>query len=440
MAQEVATVEKALSPPPASSGHGGWWPIIREWITGAWQTNLEVRVEDTLCYWALFRSVALVSSDVAKLRLKLMKTVSGSVPEEQPTPPILLNPNHFQNHIQFTETWVGSKLTRGNTYVLKQRDESKKVVGLYVLDPLRCRPMIADDGSIFYELQADNISKIGRAILVPASEIIHDRWNCFYHPLVGLSPIHAAGLSAMVGLRIQKNAENFFGNGSRPGGVLTAPGAIGNDTAARLKAHWDANFTGENVGKVAVLGDGLKYEQLSISAIDAQMLEQSKWTAEMVAGTFGVPSYMLNAGAMPNYNNVQALNQQYYSQSLQIIIEAVECCLLNGLEMTSGLFVEFDLDDLLRMDTATLIDTEAKAVEKGLKAPNEGRRRLGLPPKKGGDSPMMQQQQFSLEALAERDAGKPFAKPTPAPQAQGASMPTLEHLRAVTSKGWYLDA
>ena len=32
-------------------------------------------------------------------------------------------------------------------------------------------------------------------------------------------------------------------------------------------------------------------------------------------------------------------------------------------------------------------------------------------PKRGGDSPMMQQQQFSLEALAERDENKPFSKP-----------------------------
>src|SRR3546814_7760541 len=106
--------------------------------------------------------------------------------------------------------------------------------------------------------------------------------NCLFHPLVGVSPIYACGLAALQGQRIQRDGSRFFANGANPGGVLTAPGSIGDETAKRLKDHWDANYTGQNSGKVAVLGDGLKFEPMRMTSVDAQMVEQLKWTAEAV--------------------------------------------------------------------------------------------------------------------------------------------------------------
>ena len=90
-----------------------------------------------------------------------------------------------------------------------------------------------------------------------------------------MSPIFAAGLAATQGLHIQSNSATFFKNGSNPGGVLTAPGAISDETAARLKVAWSTNYSGENAGKVAVLGDGLKYEAMAVTATDAQLIEQT---------------------------------------------------------------------------------------------------------------------------------------------------------------------
>ena len=65
--------------------------------------------------------------------------------------------------------------------------------------------------------------------------------------------------AAVEALRIQDSSATFFGNGSKPGGILTAPGNISQATADRVKDFWDTNFTGANSGKVAVLGDGMQY-------------------------------------------------------------------------------------------------------------------------------------------------------------------------------------
>ena len=62
-----------------------------------------------------------------------------------------------------------------------------------------------------------------------------------------------------------------------------------------------------------------------------------------------------------------------------------------------------------------MIDMLAVGVGSAIYSPDEARQRVELPTVKGGASPYLQQQNFSLAALAERDANQPFAKPTPAP-------------------------
>jgi HK97 family phage portal protein len=197
--------------------------------------------------------------------------------------------------------------------------------------------------------------------------------------------------------------------------VLTAPAHIEDETAARLKAYWDENFTGDNSGKVAVLGDGLTFEAMAFNAVDSQLIEQLKFGAETICATFGVPAYMVGVGAAPLNNNVEALAQQYYSQCLQFHIESLELCLAEGLSLPAKYCVQFDLDGLLRMDTATQVTTLAEAVKGGLMKPDEGRRKLNLGKVKGGDAVYLQQQNFQLAALAKRDAKEdPFGQAKPA--------------------------
>lgn len=410
--------EKGLRP---ADNRGGWLGVVREAFAGAWQQNVEVNQDTVLAFSAVFACITLIASDIAKLRLKLVKLTDDGVWEEATSPsfsPVIKRPNHYQNRIQFYETWVLSKLTSGNTYVLKIRDGRGVVIKMFVLDPRRVVPLVADDGSVFYRLMADNLSTLEEGLTVPASEIIHDRMNCLFHPLVGISPIFACGLAAMQGNAIQNNSARFFQNGSKPGGVLTAPGAIGEDTAKRLKEHWDANFSGDNAGKVAVLGDGLKYESMALSAADSQLIEQLRWSAETVCSAFHVPGYKVGVGSAPTNANAEVSNQAYYSDCLQSLIEAAELCLDEGLELPAPYGTEFDLDGLLRMDTPTLYKANNDAVGGGWMKPNEARRRAGLAPVEGGDSPMIQQQNYSLAAIARRDAqADPFGKAQPATSA-----------------------
>jgi HK97 family phage portal protein len=423
---------KAAAPQPLTST-GGWWRVIRESFTGAWQRNAEIKMDTVMTYFAVFACTTLIASDIGKLCLRLVQKDADGIWTETDSPsfsPVLRKPNHFQTTQQFIETWVTSLLTWGNTYVLKVRDNRGVVVKLFVLDPSRVTPLVATDGSVYYQLQRDDLSGLSvdrldpqrnGTVTVPAPEIIHDRMNAIYHPLMGLSPIYACGTSAMEGLKIQANSSKFFESGSNPGGVLTAPGAISDETAVRLKAYWDTNFSGDNVGKVAVLGDGLKFEQMSVTAHDAQLIEQLKWTGETVCTCFHVPAYMVDIGPPPPYANIEPVIQKYFSQCLQTRILGIENGLDEGLGLTKKIDgvqygTEFDINDLIWMDMAARNKAASDGISSGGMSPNEARRRFfQLGKVAGGDTPYLQQQYFSLAALAERDAADPFAKPAPAP-------------------------
>jgi HK97 family phage portal protein len=429
----LASKEKTLSSVGAV-GSRGWWPLIREAAPGNWQRNKDESLESVLQYAPAFSCITLISSDISKCRIRLVQKdkngIWGEVDDHSAYGPVIRKPNGFQNRIQFIENWVISKLTWGNTYILKQRDNRGVVVGLFILNPQRVTPLVSDDGQVFYSLSQDNLAVLPTPeLIVPAREIIHDRFNCLYHPLVGLSPIYASAIASGQGLRIQRMSSAFFANGARPSGILSAPGEIDPETAKRVKDYWELNYTGTNAAKVAVLGDGLKYESMTMNSVDSQLIEQLKWTAETVCSTFHVPSFLVGVGQTPTYNNVEALAQQYYTQCLQAHIEAIELCLDEGLELKAPFGTEFDLTDLLRMDRATQMKTLADGVKGGIVAPNEARKELGLQPVEGGNTPYLQQQNYSLEALGKRDSQEdPFAADkTPAVPALPAPAPTNDN-------------
>src|SRR6185369_6930661 len=187
---------------------------------------------------------------------------------------------------------------------------------------------------------------------------------------------------------------------------------------------WETQYAGpQNAAKIAILGDGLKFESLTMKAEDAQLIEQLKFTAEMICSVYHVPPYKIGVGPLPSYNNVQALNVEYYSQCLQKHIEDIELCLDEGLGIGEGVSIngqfygtEFDTDNLLRMDSITQMDVLEKS--KGKLTVNEQRLTLQKPPVEGGDTVYLQEQDHSLEWLAKRDA-EPIAAPT-APPADSA--------------------
>ncbi len=419
-----------LQPVAASWPNSTWPVVVREPYTGAWQHNEEIRIDTALSNPTVFRCVSLIAGDIAKTPLRLVALDDDGIWTETTAAafsPVLRKPNRYQTIGHFLEQWVLSKLLYGNTYVLKDRDQRGVVTTLYVLDPTKVTPLVSPDGSVYYQLRQHQLAGLPEDLAVPAREIIHDRWNCAFHPLVGLSPLYACGGAALQANTIQTQSTEFFSKGGRPSGLLVAPTEIDPKTAERLSTTWHSL----GPGKTAIVGYGMKYQDIGTTAADSELVAQRDSTVTTIAGCFGVPASYIDSTKQPPYANSEATQLQYRS-TLEVQLIAIERGLDEGLELPAPYGTEFDIDALIWMETATKTKAATDAVTGGVMTPNEARfKYFGLGPVVGGDDVYMQQQQFSLAALAERDASDPFAQPTPARTPfQPAADPTDEAVAA----------
>src|SRR5262245_41221058 len=197
-------VARAFSPLTPARGSGGWWPVVRESFTGAWQQNVDLSVPTIAANPAVFACTTIIAQDIGKLRLRLVEIDSNGIWREVKSSafsPVLRKTNHYQTINNFVEQWITSKLSHGNTYALTQQEASNRQIvrALYILDPARVTPLVTPSGDVYYELRRDDLSGIpdglpdGAPIVVPASEIIHDLMVSLFHPLIGVSPIYACG-------------------------------------------------------------------------------------------------------------------------------------------------------------------------------------------------------------------------------------------------------
>lgn len=423
----------------------GWFNIsqIKESFAGAWQRSVITPVQDSLQHPTFWSCVTLISSDIAKCCFYLTEEDANGIYNEVEIAafsPVLRRPNHYQNRIQFNEQWAQSKLCHGNTLVLKGRDGRGIVDALYILDWTRCKPLVSPQGQVYYSLSTDSLAadaldalrdgtsdRGDGSVVVPAREVIHDRWNTFYHPLVGLSPIYAAGHLTLHGLKIVGNSMRLAAQGFQPGGVVTSAEVISQDNIDKFEKLWQDNYAGpENTGKIVVLGGGLKFEKPPVmTAVDAEIIKQLNWDDEKICSVFHVPGFMVNVGPAPSDANVEGPKLRYYSQCLQIHVESMELCYGEGLgTIDAGYEVTADVDEaLLRMDSATRMKIETDAIKGGISTVNEGRAVFNKKPVKGGDTVYLQEQDHSVAWLAERDAQGPpppvSARP-PAPSVPAA--------------------
>lgn len=392
--------KKSLS---SVNGGGGWSSLFG--FHANFQTDVKYDREDLTAHPAVFTCISLIAQDIGKMGVQL-KRRQGNILVDAPIPEDLIflkKPNHYQNWQQFLEFWATCRKLRGNVYGLKVRDAFGNVIRIVILNPDQTMPLVSEGGQVFYQLGIDTLNGT-ESVIVPASEIIHDRENCFYHPLVGIPAITAFGLAAGLGLNILKNSKTSFGNMSRPSGLLTAPGPITPEKAKQVGDAWNANYSGQNIGKTAVVGDGLQYQVITMTASDTQTIEQLKMSNETICSVLHVPAFKAGMGTIPAGQKVGDLNEIYFSDCLQSIVEAFENLLDDAFDLKDrNLEVFLNVDSLIRMDKASQMDFQERGVKAGIFKIDEAREAFNKGTVVGGDTVYMQQQNYSLEALSKRD-------------------------------------
>lgn len=334
---------------------------------------------------------------------------------------ILRKPNSYQTRSDFMFNAVWSLLEEGDAYAVAVRNDRNEIVELHLVDPWQTRPMRnPETGDVFYSIggnswiepQIDSAFADGKRWIVPSYDMMHVRAHCPRDPLVGESPLVAAGLAVSIHSGAQSNYASFAANESKPSGVLKTDMVMTAQQVEQLREIFRAQTTGVNRGNVPILTAGMSWQQTSMSNVDLQAMEQQKMAVEDIARIFGVPLPLIGVMTGSTFNNTEQLISLWLRQGLGFYVDLFELNFdqLFNLE-TKPDYTELDIDSLLRPDTAARIDSLVKGVQGAVYSPNEARAREGLPRVADGDMPRVQQQLVPLDW----EPPPPVAAAPPAP-------------------------
>lgn len=387
---------------PRSSGGdptaAGWYGVGGVGM-GKTESGAIITPETALAITAVQRANALIAESIAQLPCRLYQRTAGKDGTESRTQVtdhpvhylISDTPNGWNTPFEFTEYKQMSMGLRGNAISIKELGSDGSVLSLYPLHPDRVQVLVSrEDRLPYYRVLAapDGISGT-----FPLSQIHHSRW-LGDNPYIGMSPIalHRDALGIIAAA--EKHTAKVFANGTRLSGVITRPReaqAIKDQaTIERIKSDWESKYgSAENSGKVGFLQEGMKFEPLSMSNEDAQLIEARGYGVTDVARIYGIPVRMLAVA-------VQGAKSSFEQEALEFVIycllpwirrheESMERDLLTTQDRRAGLYIQFDFTALLRGDTTARYEAYAKARQWGWLSVNDIRRLENLPPIPGGD-------------------------------------------------------
>ena len=112
----------------------------------------------------------------------------------------------------------------------------------------------------------------------------------------------------------------------------------------------------ENSHKLAILEANMKYQAISTPNDSAQLLETRKMQIAEVARIFRGPPHMLMEEVGLKYNNYEQGNLSFLTYTLRPYLVRIEAAmnafLLTEADQRNGFYIEFNVEGLLRGDSA----------------------------------------------------------------------------------------
>lgn len=341
---------------------------------------------------AVYACVRVIAEDMAKLPLGIWRRMpdkSRQPATDHPLHAVLKRPNRHMSPVAFLMAMGAAYGFRGNAIAVKLYDQRGRLTGLWPIHPGAVTIYEAMDGRLFYAVSRrttlENAILRDVPLMIPDDEIVHVR-GLTLDGIVGLSPL--AQIREAIGIAIAGEAmsASMMANGAQPGGVLKHPQRLSQQAADRLRESWNQRYAGPGkAGKTVILEEGMEFQGLGMTSVDAQFLEQRKLGIEEIARGFRVPLHMIGVLDRMTNNNVEALTRAYYDQTLMPICEAFEAEFARAFSLPDDVFLEFDVRRLLRADFKTRQEGNRTQFQAGALMPNEWRLDEGRDPHPAGN-------------------------------------------------------
>lgn len=402
-------------------------------------TRLLISQGTAMAVSAVYACVSIRSQDVARCTPRLFEKAKEEGEKRKlitnhPVAKLLARPNERQNWFEFCEQVNAGYLLRGNGYAAIQHDSRGKPVGLIPVSPDAAMVLEAPEGQIFYKVNRVGLWQMAMLkefpVSIPAEDMFHLRGLTF-NALVAASTINLARDSIGVAMALEQQAARWMANGARPSVVLQTKKSLNKEAADRLKQQWNDLFGGlMNVGRTAVLEDGIEAKPLALTTADIEYIAQSNFQLTDIARFYRMPPLKLGLSELRGVNLVE-VNQDYVTNTIMPDVHRWEQKLEQTFDLAAeGLEVDMDESNLLRADITSRYNAARIGLLSGFLKPNEVREAEGLEPVDGGDEVYRPLNMAPLGSDVDGNAGDGAGRPPagqeggkPADATEGADKP-----------------
>jgi len=265
---------------------------------------------------------------------------------------LIARPNEYMDEYSFKESLVSYLMLDGHVFSIK-------------FPPTKFMPdylWVIPKKYMTYELNKNTNRLIhwnykptdtGKSIAIYPNELASIwLWNPDDQYL-GLSPLKAGKIDLMIDYRAGRHTQNVFDEGAIPGGVLTTEKKLLPKNVSFLREQWEARHQGyKKSHRIAVLDQGLKYQQIGFSNQDIDLLNLRSYTRKSILQIFGMKESVLEAKG-GNYAVAKQDIKQWWKDTNLSIMKLITSALnfaLFGLDTTYRLRFKVETIEALQED------------------------------------------------------------------------------------------
>ncbi|WP_020178078.1 phage portal protein [Methylopila sp. M107] len=360
---------------------------------------------------ATWACIQLIAGTIASLPLMVYRTNGDGVRTVDKDHPLYFvlhdSPNYDQTAVDFWEVMAASIELYGNAYARIERRSTGELFALHPVRPDLVKVRRKGGGDLEYAWTENS-----RRVVKSGGQMLHIR-GPLGDAMSGASTLSVCRSVFDDAIAAESAAGAMFYNGINPSGILSTPDNVRltKEQRAELEQLLVEKYQGSiRQGRPMVLDNGLTWNQLSINPADAQMLESRKYSGEQICRLFGVPPGMVGFGdKASNWGTGKEVDVLWFQKfTLRKRLKRIEQSVIKQLvplaeRRALGLEIEFNLEGLLRGDTASRYEAYEKAIRMGIATRNECRALENRPPIDGGDVITVQMQDVPLAAAINGD-------------------------------------
>lgn len=318
-------------------------------------TNIVVNEYTALNYTGYYACVKVISETIATIPFHIYKRLKPRGKERAIEHPLYFllsdEPNPEMDSFEFRETMMVHLLTWGNAYSNIERNNANGIKALWPLRPDRI-DIIRKDGRLWYIYKMPN----GERRKLRHENVFHIR-GLSSNGIKGLAPLQQAREAIALGIGSEKFTGKFLDNNAKPGGYLEHPGTVGPKGKKNLETSWQEMHGGlDNVNRIAILEEGMKFHDVGVPPESAQLLETRKFQLLEMCRIHRLQAHKVQHLEDASLKNIEHQSIEFTIDTIQPWGTRIERATKKQLfvkEDKLDYFPAFLLDGLLRGDIRT---------------------------------------------------------------------------------------